>query len=251
MRRLLLCAGIHGKPRCLNWLQKTVEQREPDALIFAGGVLDLARQYAPRTTSWGMTRADALFVEKFFAALGKLGVFSVVIPGPMDAPLEDFLRIGMHAEIEYPNVHLAHATLIEKQDVAFCGVGGCITAGPAAEIDLCSRTMAEYALRPLRLARQPRKVLLFGAPPTGALGGAEGSSLMSEWIDSYHPSLCVVGGDSEHRGSQRVAHTLIVNPGYLADGWAAWLDWKRSDKDQLELLNVRETNQAVEIGVAD
>ena len=55
-------------------------------------------------------------------------------------------------------------------------------------------------------------------------------------IDSYHPTLCVVAGTTERRGSQRIAHTLVVNPGRLADGSVAWLDWNRSRGEQVEIL---------------
>jgi Icc-related predicted phosphoesterase len=253
MRRFLICGGIHGRENSLECLRRAAESCRPDGILFAGGVLDTSRQHAPGNTAWGLTPADARFVERFFACLGKLGLFSAVIPGLADTPLDDFLRLGMHAELEYPSVHLVHATLLEKGELAVCGMGGRLGAGPLSEPDIVTRTFVEYHLRPLWTARQPRKVLLLPAPPTGVLGGQEGNKLCGELIDSYHPTLCVVGGASECAGIERVASTLIVNPGYLADGYAAFLDWNRPGGEQAELLDLQNALSAagMEVAVGD
>lgn len=255
MRRFLVCSGVHGRPKSLQWLRQMTEARQPDGILFAGGVLDTARQYTPReTTPWGMTSEDVRFTEEFLATLGGLGVFSAVIPGRTDTPLEEFLRLGMHAEMEFPGLHLAHATLVTRGDVAVCGMGGALEEHRVSGGETCSRTLAEYHLRPLWTATQPRRILLLPDAPTGPLGGRDGSTLAAELIDSYHPSLCVVGGPSENRGVQRLASTLIINPGQVAEGWAAWLDWDRPAEEQVELLNLRlltETGVMAEVGVGD
>jgi Icc-related predicted phosphoesterase len=248
-----MCGGTHGQESSLDGLRRATESCRPDGILFAGGVLDPAREDAARNTTWDLTPADARFLERFFECLGQLGVFSAVIPGPADTPLDEFLRLGIHAELEYPSVHLVHATLLEKGDLAVCGLGGRQCRGPACEPDAVTRTFAEYHLRPLWTTEQPRKVLLLPLPPTGALGGREGSRLCAEMIDSYHPTLCVVGGPSECAGVRRVAGTLVVNPGYLADGSAALLDWTRPGGDEAELLDLRHAlNPAgMEVGVVD
>lgn len=255
MRRFLLCSGVQGRPKSLEWLRHAVSRRQPDGILFAGGVLDTARHYVPKATSeWGLTREDAVFIEHFFETLGQLGVFAAVIPGPVDTPVEDFLRMGMHAEIDYPNVHVVHATLVEKGDIAVTGVGGCISENSVTDPATCSRTFAEYCLRSLWTARQPHKILLLANPPTGPLGGDKGSALTGDLVDSYHPRLCVVGGSSERRGTQHVASTLVLNPGHLAEGWAAMLDWNRAADDQVEFLNLRNLEVArvtADIGVGD
>jgi Icc-related predicted phosphoesterase len=225
----------------LAWLRQAVESWRPEGILFAGGVLHPARRNAPRTaTEWGMTSEDALFLERFLETLGLLGVFSVVIPGRVDTPLEHFLRLGMHAEMEFPSVHLAHATLVERDGIAVCGMGGCIHDWTVGEMDTDSRAVAEYHLRPLWTAKQPRTILMLANPLTGPLGGDEGSTVTDILIDSYHPSLCVVGGPSQRRGAQGFASTLVINPGHLADGWAAWLDWNRAADQQVEFLNLRD-----------
>jgi len=255
MRRLLLCSGVHARPKSLAWLRQVVEKRHPDAILFAGGVLDRARQYAPQcTTEWGLTNQDASFIEQFLEALGSLGVFSAIIPGAVDTPIEDFLRMGMHAEIESPEMHLAHATLIEKRDIVVSGIGGPICQWTSTDRESASRTMAEYYLRSLWKAKQPYKILMLGEPPAGPLGGELGNKLAADLIDSLHPNLCVVAGLNDCRGSQRIASTLVVNPGHLAEGCAVWLDRSRSAGDQVEFLNLRDldrANVAADVGQGD
>ncbi len=241
MHRLILCAGVNGSPAVLDRLSHVANACRPDGILFAGGVLGPGRRFAPRsTTLWGMPTEESLFVERFFETLGKMNIFSAIIPGTDDTPLEDFLRIGMHAEVEFAGVHLVHATLLEQADLAVCGLGGLVSGNGCHEPDYMPRVVAEYHLRTLWKAKQPRRVLLLATPPRGQLGGDEGSTFSGELIDSYHPSLCVTGGPSDRRGFKHVGETLVVNPGALIDGWAAWLNWERTPDRQVEFLDLRD-----------
>jgi hypothetical protein len=236
MNTFLLCSGVHGEDRGLHAVRLLVEVRRPDGILFAGGVLPVGRRYGPKITLWGMTREDSIFVERFFATLGGLGVFSAVIPGAEDTPLEEFLRLGTCAEVEFPSVHVVHANPATRDGMAVAGLGGWISEGAACELDCCSRTLAKYYVRPLSAATQPHKVLLLPRPPGAA--GKPGTSLLSaELIDSLHPHVCVVGDGNEAPPVQRVAHTLVVCPGSLAQGRAAWLDWRRPPADRIQLLD--------------
>jgi hypothetical protein len=119
-------------------------------------------------------------------------------------------------------------------------LGGELTeAEERTEDRVCyARPSAEYFLRTLWRSEQPHKVLLLSVAPPGPLGGEFGNRVCGDFIDSYHPSLCVVAGTTERRGSQWIAHTLVVNPGRLADGSAAWLDWNRAKGEQVEFLRL-------------
>jgi Icc-related predicted phosphoesterase len=64
--------------------------------------------------------------------------------------------------------------------------------------------------------------------------------MVSDLIDNLHPALCVVGGPAAGRGSQRLAGTLVVNPGYLAEGSVALVDWTRPAQEEVEFLDLRE-----------
>jgi hypothetical protein len=153
-----------------------------------------------------------------------------VIPEPNFVPEDQFCRLAMAVELEFPNVHLAHATVVDTHDLAVCGLGMAIAEQALMRDDSYSRVKAQYFLRALRSSDKPRKVLLLPEPPPGPLGGPEGNVVVGDLIDWLRPSLCVVAGPTERRGLQRIASTLIVNPGHLADGSAAWLDWSRGEE---------------------
>jgi hypothetical protein len=179
---------------------------------------------------------DERFVHEFGAALGELGVFSAVIPGPNFEPMDDFYRLGIAVKLEFPHVHMAHATLVEERDLAVCGLGVAIAEEALMREDSWSRVRALYFLRSLRTSVKPRKVLLLPEAPSGVLGGPDGNRVIGDIIDGVRPSLCVVAGRTERRGLQRIASSLIVNPGSLADDSAAFLDWDRTGNDQVEFL---------------
>jgi hypothetical protein len=192
MRRFLICSGIHGDPNGIARLERVAAARHPDGILFAGGILAPARECAVRSTPWCLTTADARFIEDGFAALGRLKVFSAVIPGPAGEPMDEFYRLAMAAELTFPNVHVVHATLVEKEDVAVCGIGGTIAEGPLLGAETYTRTTVEYQLRPLWRSKKPRKVLLLAAAPSGSLGSRDDKTLVWELIDSFHPDLCAV-----------------------------------------------------------
>jgi len=234
----LLCSGVNGNKSSIAWLHRVATDRRPDGILFAGGILSQERQVVPRSASpWGLTLEDERFASEFLAALGSLGIFSAVIPpGANFQPEDDFFRISMAAELEFPSLHLVHATLVEAHDLAICGLGVAITEQPLMREDAYTRVKALYFLRCMRTSRKPRKVLLLADAPPGVLGGPHGNIVIGELIDGLKPNLCVVAGSTERRGLQRIASTLVVNPGHLTDGSAAWLDWDRSGDDQVEFL---------------
>jgi Icc-related predicted phosphoesterase len=229
MRRFLIAGQLNGQLQALSKLSTLTRERRPDAVLFAGSIVArTSASHAEKLKTW----------EHFFAGIGKLGVYVAMVPGAAEVPLREFLRQARQAEVDYPNVHVAHACLFEESDTAICGLGGDLTeAEDRTEDMLCyARASAEYFLRVLWRAEQPHKVLLLGVAPPGKLGGSAGNPICGEFIDSYHPNLCVVAGDTPERGLQQVAHTLVVNPGRLADGSVGWLDWNRTGGDQVELL---------------
>jgi Icc-related predicted phosphoesterase len=229
MRRVLIAGNADGSADSLDLLKTFAQKRRPDAVLYAGNILG-------RHADLPGERLKQL--EDFFEAVGGLGAFAAVVPGATDAPLRDFLRLMKDAEVRFPTLHSAHASLVEEGDAAFCGLGGDLTErDDHTEGLLChARATAEYFLRPLWRADQPRKILLLSVAPPGPLGGEGGNHVCGDLIDSYHPALCVAAGATDRRGVQRIAHTVVVNPGRLVDGSAAWLDWSRPAGEQVEFL---------------
>jgi Metallophosphoesterase, calcineurin superfamily len=250
MNTFLICGGTRGERVSLELLKRVVGDRRPDGVLFTGGVLDPRHDFEPHTMTWDLTPADARFVEDFFRTLGGLGVFCAVIPGPDDGPLDKFLRLGMKAEFEFPSLDIVHATLVTAGGVAVCGVGGRVSDGPAYELDLCSQTQAEYVVRPLREARQYRKVLLLSAAPPGPLAGEGGSVVSADLIARCRPGVCVVLGPGDRFGIQRLERTLVVNPGPLCEGRAAWLNWSNPADPLIRLLDLSDTEKSLDAGRA-
>jgi hypothetical protein len=241
MRRYLVCGGIHGQSEALERLETLVRQRRPDGVLFAGGVLSRAREFASSShCEFSYTREDALFIERFFSTLGRLNVFSAIIPGVFDAPLDLFLHLGMMAELEYPRLHLVHATPSETADVAIFGLGTCIAGHTNPNIGHYSRTLAEYYLRPLGMSAKPRTVLLLAEPLQGWQGDAANRRLTEALIATYHPRVCVLGRPCVSQGVEHIASTLLIGPGYLSEGCAVWLDWSRPESEQVEFLDLTE-----------
>jgi Icc-related predicted phosphoesterase len=231
MNLFLIAGRLDGRSEALANLQTVVQERRPDAVLFAGGILaNSSTVHAERLKAW----------EGFFEGLGRLGVFTAMIPGSADVPLREFLRLAGDAEVEYPDLHTAHATVFEEDHVAVCGLGGELT-----ETEDCtegrlsySRPSAEYFLRTLWRSEQPHTILLLSVAPPGPLGGEAGNPICGDFIDSFHPKLCVAADTTPRRGIQRIAQTLVVNPGRLADGSLAWLDLNQSKDEQVEFLSL-------------
>lgn len=231
MRRFVLAGNVDGRLEMLPKLRAVVRERRPEALLVAGGILADSAPPAPeKRKRW----------EEFLQFMGELGVFTAVVPGAAETPLREFLILAKECEIAHPNLHVAHATLFEEKDMAVCGLGGELTETEDCTEDRLqfSRATTEYFLRSLWRSRQPVKVLLLSVPPPGPLGGAAGNSICGDLIDTYHPSLCLVAGTTPRRGVQRIAHTVVVNPGRLADGAAASFDRTRSADQQVEWIQV-------------
>jgi hypothetical protein len=142
MRRFLIAGHLDGQLQTLPKLHTLVQERRPDGVLFAGGL---------GTSNMGSTKEKLKMWEDCFAGLGKLGVFTALIPGTAEAPLREFLRLAKDVEVDYPTLHVAHAWLFEQGDVAICGLGGELTESEDRTEDrLCfARASAEYFLRAL------------------------------------------------------------------------------------------------------
>lgn len=233
MRRFLVAGRIQGSGPALRKLEEAVRRWRPDAVLFVGGIL-------PPDGRGKRSREEIEFLERFFQVVGRFPARAVVIPGPFDAPLRTFLRLGMNAEVEYPGVRVAHAAFLAEEDWGVAGLGGDLTPSDdsGAPVIRQSHTSAEYFLRPLWNSKPSLKALLLAVPPSGRLGGFEGNPIVSELLYTSHPHLGAVGGPQEARGFERVARTMVVNPGELAEGSAAWIDLNRPSRQRVRILDL-------------
>ncbi len=242
LRKIIACCGIDGNVESLDYLKSLVIDQNPDAILFAGG-LNACGQASSCGDKLSPEQVD--LYRQFFDVVGNTDAWVALIPGVDDVPADEFMRYAMAAETDFPNIHVVHGTLFEDKGTAYCGIGGCLVEhkDPNSRRWEVSRSEAEYGLRQLWRSDASRKVLLLNSAPNGSLGGEQGSTIAGELIDSYHPSICVVAGCSENRGIDRVAHTTIINPGRLSDGFAAAIDLKKPVEEQVEMLELKEVSR--------
>ena len=237
MRRYLAMAGLDGKTDRLAEVSEVVEQRKPEAILFAGG---LGCKGCVDTSQPGFSPKQLDVYAQFLHWAGGQSMPVVVIPGPYDVPLGEFYQWSTNAETDHSHLRVVHATSWRIKDTVFGGIGGAI-----CEHDHCehprlqvSRAEAEYFLRNIVRDEAPLHVILLNQPPTGTLGGNSGNTIVSELIDSLHPRLAVTAGETSHRGHEQVARTTIVNPGRLSDGSLAYIDFSRPTEERVEVLDL-------------
>lgn len=241
MRTFLACCGLDGDTQSLILLRDLIDEWRPDAVLFAGGLFRPRTSHESSNDDAERHQYELTLLDSFFSMVGSHAKFAATIGGPYDAPLSSFLRAGLHAQSQFPGIHVVHAKLAERGDVVFCGIGGAVTAteDTGEPVVRCSRTTAEHFLQAFLLAEQSQKVLLFAEPPPDGSGGVQpGNAIVGDLIDTCHPKLCVVGGPTSHRAVRQVARTTIVNPGRLSDGCAALVDWSAALDNQVEMLQL-------------
>jgi hypothetical protein len=159
------------------------------------------------------------------------------IPGPNDAPLNTFLRVALNVENIFSHILIAHAHPVLDGEIAINGIGGYITEDEdtSQPVIKYAHASAEYFLRNLWRVDKPIKILMLSEPPTGILGGDKGNPIVNEFLKSYHPTVCVVMGQTKHRGSAgEYPHSLVINPGMISEGSAAYLDTVTREVEMLD-----------------
>ena len=167
MHRLVLCPGWTVAPSA--GLAARADQRAARTGFCSPAASSTPARYcAAKETPWCLSSEDTAFVEQFFAALGGLGVFCAVIPGPAGEPLDEFFRLATEAELAFPNVHVVHATPTQEGDVVVCGLGGDISEEPLIGCECYTRVSATYFLRRNVAGRAAAE----SSPPPVAAAGA-------------------------------------------------------------------------------
>jgi Icc-related predicted phosphoesterase len=215
LTRLLCAADPRGSVEAVGALLRAAPELDVQAIALVGDLsagADRAAQY-----------------RSMFRALGRAGIDTYWVPGPSDAPVEDYLREAHNIEVAFPFLHGVHGTAaFAPGSVVVAGFGGEIDDDPAGHRDELDRLRyprweVEYRLKLLQreLGEHEQPILLFTTPPAHKGVGAPGSEALAE-LASTHRARCVVCGGE--RGSMVLGRTLIVAPGSLADGCYAIAD---------------------------
>lgn len=207
MRKLLALADVQGKIERLREVLDA-EATSVDAVALVG---DLAAPWSVKGNH-----------REILQALGRLERPAFWVPGRNDAPLRRFLQDSHNAELVHPLLHGVHGTYATAS-------GGGVVAGIGGEIVDEPETVraedfllrypgweAEYRLKLLSELNEQPAVLLFATPPEHKGLGDPGSQVVAELIKLHAPRVAVVGGGAARQ--ERLARTLVVCPGRLADG---------------------------------
>jgi hypothetical protein len=214
VRKLVAVAGIGGDVQSLEQLLGEVSESGADAVAVVG---DLGAPWS---------KADTY--RAIFRALGEGRRPTYWVPGPIDAPLGDYLRESYNMEIAYPFLHGVHGTVaLAPGDVLFAGMGGEISDDPEtirAEEALVRYAgwEVEYRLKVIREFDVDERIFLFSTPPAHKGLHQPGSEVLAGLIKTYNPRLAIVGGEAPAR--EQLARTLVVCPGRLDHGHYAVID---------------------------
>jgi Icc-related predicted phosphoesterase len=163
-----------------------------------------------------------------FKTLGESRRPTYWVPGPIDAPLSDYLREAYNMELVFPLLRCVHGTVaLGPGHMLFAGLGGDIVDDPDAmrgeEAYLeYAGWEAEYRLKALRDFDEHERIFLFTTPPAHKGVRTGGSEVLAELIKTHRPRLVVVAGDEP--ANQQLGTSLVVCPGRLGGGNHAVVD---------------------------
>jgi Icc-related predicted phosphoesterase len=162
-----------------------------------------------------------------FEALGRAGIPAFWVPGPSDAPVQDYLREAHNMEIVFPLIRGVHGTVAVARHQVIAGIGGEVVDEPGAERDEVDRLRypgweAEYRLKALSDLEDKQTILLFATPPAHKGLHKPGSEVLAELVSTYRARL-VITGEAEP-GARQLGKTTVVSPGDLASGDGMLID---------------------------
>jgi uncharacterized protein len=211
--RVICAAEPRGSERALEQLCETAVASEAGAVALVGDL------------SEGGNGSESF--RSTFRALGRGGCAAYWVPGPGDAPVQDYLAEAHNIETVFPFLHGVHGTAaFAPGPVLFAGVGGEISDDPDERREELERLRyprweAEYRLKLLRELKDYELVLLFWTPPAHKGRSTPGSDVLAELVNTYVPRLVVCAGE---RGSETLGRSLVVAPGNLREGEYAIAD---------------------------
>jgi|GEM_PF-38905 len=222
------------------------ERTTPIKAIFALGNLvapTLSSANAPISNHVARRQSGTSIEQQQYTAvlelLGSLGVPVYLLPGDDDLPLAT-INQALQAYRGSAMLHLVHRTSapLGELDVV-SGFGGQLTNGgesvaaavqfPAWEARVAFEHLAAYDTA---FQNAARRIFLFATPPQGERidrfnGSHVGAPLLNSVIRAYQPHIVCCGGPSDSCGIELIYGTRVVNPGALADGSYALIDFER------------------------
>jgi Icc-related predicted phosphoesterase len=216
LNKLLAVGAINGAVEPLEQLLGTMPELDVDVVVAVGDL----------TAAW--QKADAY--RAVFKAFGKAGKPTFWVPGPVDAPIGDYLRESANIETVYPFLHGVHGTFaLGPGPTLFAGLGGEIVDDPdTMRVEEATLRYpgweVEYRLKFIRELKDYPRVLLFTTPPAHKGLHGPGSEVLAELINTYRPRLAFVAG--EHPTEELLGKTHVVCPGSIGQGHYVTVDFR-------------------------
>jgi uncharacterized protein len=176
-----------------------------------------------------------------FRALGQSGLPGYWVPGPADAPVEEYLREAHNMEVVFPFLHGVHGSAASAPgSVLVAGVGGRVSDDPSEHREELAelrypRWEVEYRLKVLRELKPQELVLLFATPPAHKGTGRGGSDVLAELVGTYRARIVVCGGEPM---VETLGRSVVVAPGSIAEGCYAVADLHAREAELGELAVV-------------
>jgi Icc-related predicted phosphoesterase len=217
LTRVLCAADVRGSGEAVDALLRAAAEHDVQVLALVGDI-----------SGGGEDRSGEY--RSVFRALGRSELDTYWVPGPSDAPVEDYLREAHNIEVVFPFLHGVHGTAaFAPGTVLVAGFGGEVDDDPAGARDELRRLRyprweVEYRLKLIgrELSEHEQTlILLFSTPPAHKGRATAGSEALAELAVTHRARLVVCGGE---RGTMMLGRTLVVAPGSLADGGYAIAD---------------------------
>jgi Icc-related predicted phosphoesterase len=231
--KILLFSDYHAKEEILPEFLKEIKDLEFDMICYTGDIL----KWRGKATEWANARKEnrapdknkpgikeeieenVEVYKKFYQEIGKLKKPAFLIPGNVDAPISQYLKIGLEA-MKNPNLHIIHHSFYILNDWVIAGFGGEITESEVEDFFVLRypRWGVIYGLNFIKNFKQ-KKMILLHTPPVGKLdldnGSHKGSVVINDLIEKIKPEWVFCGHAHNAQGQEKIKETMIVNPGAL------------------------------------
>ncbi len=194
--KFLVLTDLHQKKSCIGWINKVIEDNNPDFTLFLGDVTNMG------------TGQDA----KEIIEMIKSEVY--VIPGNCDSR-------DMPSAIS-SSAHNMHGKSAKVDGEYIVGLGGSnITIfGTPFELE------EDEIYRTLKPISKEGMILMTHAPTYGMFdhipnGTSVGSTSIKKIVEEYRPIMALSGHVHEDRGVTTKNNTMYCNPGAAKDGYCA------------------------------
>lgn len=246
--KLMILSDYRGASEVLPAFAEGVRREAPDMVFYCGGSMrgEIRRREYENALKFHSkpdmdhpdvrkeTTRDLEHLRQFVQALAEIPCSVYAVPGETDAPESEYLKVAYSYAHIYPNFRTAHERVYREEFflVAWFGGGISQTDDERTLILHYTRPWAEFALRHLEYM-PGEKVLLLHAPPVSRLdkgeGERHGSVFLNEVIERLAPRLVLHGQALKGQGTVKLGDSVVVNPGPLAAGHYALVDYPSLD----------------------